>query len=155
MLLVLLIAALVAVFSVYLRRSWLGFAFAGVADDEDAARLVGIDVARFKIAAFAIGTALAGVAGGLYAHDVRFIDPDSFGFVESITVLAMVVVGGIGSVWGVAVAAAVLSVLPLIVQFISDYKLLLYGGLLFAMMRFSPGGLAGIVAALRRHGARP
>jgi len=154
MVLVLLIAALVAAFSVYLRRSWLGFAFAAVADDEDAARLVGIDVARFKIAAFAIGTALAGVAGGLYAHDVRFIDPDSFGFVESITVLAMVVVGGIGSVWGVAVAAAVLSVLPLLVQFVSDYKLLLYGGLLFAMMRFSPGGLAGMVAAAGRRGAR-
>jgi branched-chain amino acid transport system permease protein len=154
MALVLAISAAVAAFSVYLRRSWLGFAFAGVADDEDAARLVGIDVARFKIAAFAIGTALAGVAGALYAHDVRFIDPDSFGFVESITVLAMVVVGGIGSVWGVAVAAAVLSVLPLLVQFVSDYKLLLYGGLLFAMMRFSPGGLPGMVAALRRPGGQ-
>lgn len=153
MVLVLLIAALVAAFSIYLRRSWLGFAFAGIADDEDTAGLVGIDVARFKIAAFAIGTALAGVAGGLYAHDVRFIDPDSFGFTESITVLAMVVVGGIGSVWGVALAAAALSVLPLLVQFVSDYKLLLYGGLLFAMMRFSPGGLAGMVAAIRRRGA--
>jgi branched-chain amino acid transport system permease protein len=154
MLLVLSIAALVAAFSVYLRRSWLGFAFTGVADDEDTASLIGIDVARFKIAAFAIGTALAGVAGGLYAHDVRFIDPDSFGFVESITVLAMVVVGGIGSVWGVALAAAALSVLPLMVQFISDYKLLLYGGLLFAMMRFCPGGLAGLLAAPRQYVAR-
>jgi branched-chain amino acid transport system permease protein len=152
MLLVLAIATLVAAFSVYLRRSWLGFAFASIADDEDTAGLVGIDVARFKIAAFAIGTALAGVAGGLYAHDVRFIDPDSFGFTESITVLAMVVVGGIGSVWGVALAAAALSVLPLLVQFVSDYKLLLYGGLLFAMMRFSPGGLAGMIAAIGRRG---
>ena len=153
MLLVLLIAVLSAAFSIYLRRSWLGFAFAAVADDEDTARLVGIDVARFKIAAFAIGTALAGIAGGLYAYDVRFIDPDSFGFIESITVLAMVVVGGIGSIWGVVVAAAVLSVLPLLVQFISDYKLLLYGGLLFAVMRFSPGGLAGMAAVLRGQGA--
>lgn len=152
MLLVLLLAALTAAFSIYLRRSWLGFAFAAVADDEDTANLVGIDVARFKVAAFAIGTALAGIAGGLYAYDVRFIDPDSFGFIESVTVLAMVVVGGIGSVWGVIVAAAVLSVLPLLVQFISDYKLLLYGGLLFAVMLFSPGGLAGMAGALRRGG---
>ncbi len=148
MLLVLAVAAGTAAFSVYLRRSWMGFAFASIADDEDTARVVGIDVARFKVAAFALGTALAGLAGGLYAHDVRFIDPDSFGFVESIAVLSMVVVGGIGSVWGVAVAAAVLSVLPLLVQFISDYKLLLYGGLLFLVMRFSPGGLAGLVSAL-------
>lgn len=148
MLLALGLAAAVAAFSLYLKRSWMGFVFGAVADDEDTARMVGIDVARFKIAAFALGTALAGVAGGLYAHDVRFIDPDSFGFVESIAVLAMVVVGGIGSIWGVAVAAAVLSVLPLLVQFISDYKLLLYGGLLFAVMRFSPGGLAGAVERL-------
>jgi len=88
---------------------------------------------------------LAGLAGALYAHNVRFIDPESFGFVESITVLAMVVIGGIGSVFGVIFAAAILSVLPLWVQFIDEYKLLLYGGLLFAMMRFSPGGLAGLM----------
>lgn len=155
MILTLGLAAAVAAFSLYLKRSWMGFAFGAVADDEDTARVVGVDVARFKIAAFALGTALAGVAGGLYAHDVRFIDPDSFGFVESIAVLAMVVVGGIGSVWGVALAAASLSVLPLLVQFVSDYKLLLYGGLLFAVMRFSPGGLAGAVEPLLgRHGEK-
>ena len=67
----------------------------------------------------------------------------------------MVVVGGIGSVWGVILAAAVLSVLPLWLQFISDYKLLLYGGLLFCVMRFSSNGLAGMVSALvKRVGAR-
>ncbi len=85
------------------------------------------------------------MAGALYAHHFRFIGPDSFGFIESVSVLAMVVVGGIGSVWGVALAAAVLSVLPLLVQFIDDYKLLLYSALLFAMMRFSPGGIAALV----------
>ncbi len=150
MALVLTIAALVALFTIYLKRCWMGFAFTAIADDEDTASVVGIDVARFKVSAFAIGTGIAGIAGGLYAHDVRFIDPDSFGFVESVTVLAMVAVGGIGSVWGVIVAAAVLSVLPLWFQFISDYKLLLYGGLLFAVMRFSPGGLAGLITRLRR-----
>ncbi|MCP4328279.1 MAG: branched-chain amino acid ABC transporter permease [Alphaproteobacteria bacterium] len=143
MILVLVVAALIAVFSIYLKKSWMGYAFDSIADDEDTARVVGIDVARYKLTAFAMGTSLAGVAGALYAHNVRFIDPDSFGFVESITVLAMVVVGGIGSVWGVAIAAAVLTALPLSVAFISDYKLLLYGGLLFAVMRFSPDGLAG------------
>jgi branched-chain amino acid transport system permease protein len=148
-LVVLAVAGAVALFSLYLERSWMGFAFAAIADDEDTARVIGLDVARFKIAAFALGTAIAGVAGGLYAHHVRFIDPDSFGFVESITVLSMVVIGGIGSVWGVALAAAVLAVLPLWFQVIADYKLLLYGGLLFAVMRFSPGGLAGLVALVR------
>ena len=75
---------------------------------------------------------------------MRYIGPDSFSFVESISVLAMVIIGGIGSIWGVMVAAAALSVLPQVVQAVDDYKLLLYGGLLFATMRFAPDGLAGI-----------
>jgi branched-chain amino acid transport system permease protein len=60
----------------------------------------------------------------------------------------MVIVGGIGSVWGVIFAAALLSVLPMLVQFIDDYKLLFYSGLLFAMMRFSPDGIAGLCTRL-------
>lgn len=139
------LAAGFAAFSLYVRRSWIGFVFKSIADNEDVTRLLGIDVPRYKLAAFVIGTAAAGVAGALYAHHFRFLAPDSFGFVESINVLAMVIVGGIGSVWGVAVAAAVLSVLPLVFQFVNDFKLLLYSGLLFAMMRFSPGGVAGLV----------
>lgn len=141
---VLALAAAVAVFSLYVKRSWMGYAFDAIADDEDTARMVGVDVARYKLTAFAIGTALAGLAGGLYAHDVLYIGPDSFGFVESIAILSMVVVGGIGSVPGVIFAAAALSVLPHWLQFVAEYKLLLYGGLLFVMMRFSPGGLAGL-----------
>ena len=68
----------------------------------------------------------------------------SIGFVESITVLSMVVIGGIGSVWGIVFASALLSVLPLWFQFIEDYKLLVYGLLLFSVMRFSPGGLSAL-----------
>jgi len=126
----------------------MGYCFDAIADDEDTARMVGIDVARYKLAAFALGTAIAGVAGGLYAHEIKYIGPDSFGFVESVTILAMVVIGGIGSVPGVVAAAAVLTVLPQWLQFIADYKLLLYGVLLFAVMRFSPGGLAGLAKSL-------
>lgn len=135
--------------AVHIRRSWMGFAFDSIADDEDTARIIGIDVTRFKLFAFVIGTAGAGVAGGLYAHHVRFIGPDSFGFVESVTVLAMVIVGGIGSIWGVVLAAGFLSVMPFWFQFVDDYKLLLYGGLLFATMRFAPNGLAGLADRLR------
>ena len=134
--------------SIYIQRSWLGFAFESISDDEDTARTFGIDVSRFKLLAFVIGTAGAGVAGGLYAHHIRFIGPDSFGFVESVTVLAMVIVGGIGSITGVAVAAAVLSTMPLWLQFVDDYKLLIYGSLIFITMRFAPNGLAGIVRKL-------
>ena len=136
---------LVVLLSVQIRRSWMGYAFEAIAGDEDTARMLGLDVSRYKLIAFALGTALAGLAGGLYAHHVRFIYPDSFAFVESITLLAMVVVGGNGSIWGGMLASALLSVLPQWFQFIDDYKLLLYGSLLFVVMRFSPGGLAGLL----------
>ncbi len=143
-------AGLFAAVTVYLKRSWMGFAFDSIADDEDTARILGIDVPRFKLWAFVIGTSGAGVAGALYAHHVRYIGPDSFGFVESVTVLAMVIIGGIGSVWTVALAAAVLSVLPLWFQFVDDYKLLIYGLLVFAVMRFSPNGIAGALQSFKR-----
>ena len=139
---------LVALLSLQIRRSWMGYVFEAISEDEDTARMLGLDVSRYKLIAFALGTALAGLSGGLYAHHVRFIFPDSFAFVESITLLAMVVIGGNGSILGVILASALLSVLPQWFQFIGDYKLLLYGSLLFAVMRFSPGGLAGLAKKL-------
>jgi branched-chain amino acid transport system permease protein len=148
MVLTLLLAGLTAAISLYIQKAWIGRVFNGIAEDEDTMRVLGIDVPSYKLAAFAIGTALAGAAGALYASHLKFIGPDSFSFVESITVLSMVVVGGIGSVVWVAIAAALLSALPGWFQFIGDYKLLVYGGLLFVMMRFSPHGLAGMVKAL-------
>ncbi|HXH04743.1 MAG TPA: branched-chain amino acid ABC transporter permease [Candidatus Competibacteraceae bacterium] len=147
------LAAATALLSFYVKRSWMGSVFNAVAEDEDTSRVLGIDVPRYKLVAFALGTVLAGLAGALYAHHLRFIGPDSFGFIESVSVLTMVVVGGIGSVYGVVCAAAVLSVLPLWFQFIDDYKLLVYGGLLFLMMRYSPEGLAGLVRRLRQRRA--
>lgn len=144
MLLALLACALVAALCLYIRRAWMGRVFGGIAEDEDTMRVLGIDVPRYKLVAFALGTALAGLAGAFYAYHLQFIGPDSFGFVESVTVLSMVVFGGIGSVTGVVIAAAVLSALPAWFQFIGDYKLLVYGGLLFLMMRFSPGGMTAL-----------
>jgi branched-chain amino acid transport system permease protein len=87
---------------------------------------------------------MAGVAGGLYTFFARFLMPDDFGFITSITVLSMVAVGGIGSVFGVIVATIILTLMPEFFRFISDYKLLVYGTLLFAVMRFAPEGLAGM-----------
>lgn len=144
MIMVLLLTAVLALFSIYLKRSWMGFTFNAVADDEDTASLVGINVSRYKLIAFAMGTAFAGLAGALYAHNIKFIDPESFGFVESITILSMVVIGGTGSVLGVTIAAIILSIFPMWFQFIDDYKLLVYGGLLCMIMLFSPDGLNGI-----------
>ena len=146
--LVLALAALTTVFSLWIKRSWMGFAFDAVADDEDTARVVTVDVSAYKLAAFAMGTAMAGVAGGLYTYFARFLMPDDFGFITSITVLSMVAVGGIGSVFGVIVATVILTLMPEFFRFISDYKLLVYGALLFAVMRFAPEGLAGLAQSV-------
>jgi len=143
--LVLVLAGLTTVFSFYVKKTWMGFAFEAVADDEDTARILSVDVPAYKLAAFALGTALAGLAGGLYCYFARFIVPDDFGFITSITVLSMVAVGGIGSVFGVIFGTALLTLMPEFFRFISDYKLLVYGALLFAVMRFAPEGLAGLV----------
>ncbi len=142
------LASLFAFFSLIVKKSWMGFVYDSIADNEDISRVLGIDVTQYKLTAFVIGTAAAGVAGGLYAQHFRFVGPDSFGFVESVSVLAMVIVGGIGSVWGVIVASALLSVLPLLIQFVDDYKILVYSALLFFMMRFAPDGLAGITTRI-------
>jgi branched-chain amino acid transport system permease protein len=142
------LAGATVILSLHIRRTWAGRAFAAIADDEDTARALGINVVRYKLTAFVMGTAIAGLAGGVFAHFTRFIIPDAFGFTVSISILAMVIVGGIGSTWGVLVGAVLLTLLPELFRFINDYKLLIYGGLLLLVMRFAPGGLAGMVASL-------
>ena len=120
-----------------------------MAADEDAARTLGIDTARYKLWAFVLGTAAAGFAGGIYAHVTSLIVPDAFDFIQSVTILAMVVVGGIGSTWGVLAGAVLLTLMPELFRFINDYKLLIYGALLLAVMRYSPSGLAGLPGLAR------
>jgi len=147
---ILLFAAATIALCLYLNRSWLGFAFRAVGDDEQAARTIAIPVSTYKLLAFTIGTAVAGLAGGLYTYFTQFIVPDSFTFILSVTLMAMVVIGGLGSTWGVANAAIILTLLPEAFRFINDYRLLIYGGVLMLVMRFAPGGLAGIATSVTR-----
>ena len=143
----LIVAFAVAVmgFCLWIKRSWMGFTFDAVADDEDAARTVGVNVSTYKLTAFGVGTALAGLAGGLYVYFARIILPDTFDFVQSIAILTMVVIGGTGSVWGVFSATVALTLLPEVSRAAADYRLLIFGAMLMLVMRFSPGGLAGLV----------
>jgi branched-chain amino acid transport system permease protein len=143
-LLILALALTTVALSLYVNRSWMGFGFRAVGDDENTARTIGIPASTYKLAAFTLGTGIAGLAGGLYAYFTQFIVPDSFGFIVSVTLMAMVVIGGTGSTLGVMAAAIVLTVLPEAFRFINDYRLLIFGGLLVLAMRFAPGGLAGL-----------
>jgi branched-chain amino acid transport system permease protein len=154
MAMILLFAAATIVLSFYISRSWMGFAFRAVGEDEGAAATLGINAGAYKLAAFGIGTALAGLAGGLYAFFTQFITPDAFDFIFSVMLMAMVVIGGIGSTWGVVVAAAGLTLLPEAIRFVNDYRLLVFGGLLVLVIRLAPGGLATLMQNLFLHAWR-
>jgi len=151
-LLILACAVATVVFSLYVNRSWMGFGFRAVSDDENTARTIAIPASAYKLVAFTLGTAIAGLAGGLYAYFTQFIVPDSFGFIVSVTLMAMVVVGGTGSTLGVAAAAIILTLLPELFRFINDYRLLIFGGLLVLVVRFAPEGMAGLGRAVIRAG---
>jgi len=145
MMLIVTAALLLVAFCLYLKRSWMGFGFSAIARDEDAAQTIAINVPGFKLAAFGIGTAMAGFAGAFYAYFSKAVLPDTFSFVQSVAILTAVVIGGMGSVIGVTIAAVILTLLPEWFRFIADYRLLVFGALLILMMFFSPGGLAGLL----------
>ena len=144
---------LVILFCLHVRRSWLGFGFSAVADDDVAAQMVGVDNRRYKLTAFCIGTALAGLAGGFLAYYLRGVSPDAFGFTTSISVLCMVALGGMQSIAGCIVATTILTIMPEVLRFADDYKLLIFGALLFLTMRFLPEGLGGLFALGKRKAA--
>ena len=103
----------------------------------------GKEQSAYQILTFIIGTAIAGLAGGIYAHRMGYICSTDFAFVVSIQILSMVVIGGIGTIRGPILGSLLLSVLPEALRFVDDYRSLVYGGLLVLMVRFMPGGLIG------------
>ncbi|KLU62713.1 high-affinity branched-chain amino acid transport system permease protein LivH [Peptococcaceae bacterium CEB3] len=124
-------------------NSFLGRAFRAVRDDEDAAEFLGIHISKYKIIAFVIGGMFAGLAGGFYAHYVTFISPDSFSYEDSETLLAMVFLGGAGTVVGPVVGAVVLVLLPEILSFMVQWRMLVVGVIMVLVMIFRPQGLMG------------
>lgn len=141
--LVLVLIVLTCLLCRHIQRSWLGLALGGVRNNEEAAASIGIDVNKTKVIAFVIGTAIAGVTGSVYAHYMTFIYSSDFAFLTSMSILSMVVVGGAGTMRGAIVGAILLGLIPEAFRFISDYRMLLYGGLLVLMMRFQSQGLLG------------
>jgi branched-chain amino acid transport system permease protein len=127
----------------FIHNSRFGRALKAIRGDEIAAEAMGINVARYKVQSFAIGTFLAGVGGGLYAHFINYINPSDFGFLKSIDILSMIVLGGLGSIPGSVIGATVLSAAPEFLRFMASYRMLVYGGLLVFMMIFRPNGLLG------------
>ncbi len=144
------IALVLAFILAILKWSPFGRALQAMRDDELAARSIGIPVEWLKLQAFAIASAMVGVAGGMYASYISYIDATSFSLDESILMLSMVIIGGTGNVRGPLVGAAVLILLPELLRFLAlpdavaaNVRLLVYGLLMIIMMHVRPQGLAG------------
>jgi branched-chain amino acid transport system permease protein len=127
----------------HLADSTHGRALFAIRDDEVAAEALGVDTTRYKVLAFVIGSFFAGVAGGLFAHYLSYLNPNSFTFLKSIEVIAMVVLGGMGSVSGAVLAAIVLTLLPEVLRPVKDYRMVIYSLMLIVLMIVRPQGLLG------------
>ncbi len=137
-----LIIAVVTVIGVYrLDHSRVGRAWVSIREDETAAELTGINTLRMKLLAYMLGAIFAGLAGAFYAAKVRYVNPSSFVFLESALVLCIVVLGGMGSIPGIILAAAAIIVLPEVFRDLEMYRMLAFGGAMTLMMVYRPEGL--------------
>jgi branched-chain amino acid transport system permease protein len=134
--------AAIAIYAVSaLVNSTYGRGFLAVRDDEIAGESMGINTVRYKVIAFVTGAFFAGLAGGLYAHLRTTISPDGFGFLKSVDIVVMVILGGMGSTVGVVVAAVVLTVLNEFLRDFEQYRMIVFSLLLIIMMIVRPQGL--------------
>ncbi len=124
-----------------LERSWIGLNLDAVRLDETASAVFGIDVARWKILAFTFGNFIAGLAGAVYGMMTGFVAPNSFTFGDSLILVSILILGGLGNLWGVALAASIVVVLPEKLQALQEYRLLLYALLVIGILLFRPDGL--------------
>lgn len=140
---VFLLTALTIIIMALIHNSRFGRALKAIREDEIAAEAMGINTTRYKIMAFSVGAFFAGVGGGLYAHFIAYINPSDFAFSKSIDILNMVVLGGLGSIPGTIIGAALLTAAPEFLGFMSRYRMLVYGAMLVFLMIFRPNGLMG------------
>lgn len=139
---VFLFAALTVYVIGRITRSSKGLSFAAVREDEIAALSLGISNTRVKVTAFVIGAGFAGLGGGLYAHYLNYLHVNSFGFMKSVDFVVMVVLGGMGNLWGVVIAAALLTILPELLRGFAEWRMILYSLLIIVTMLFRSKGVS-------------
>ncbi|MEG0542009.1 MAG: branched-chain amino acid ABC transporter permease, partial [Angelakisella sp.] len=141
--LILVVTILCIVLCRNLIHSRTGRAMRSIRESEIAAEAMGVDTTKYKIVAFVTSSFMAGIAGALYAHEVHFISPETVVGAESI--LAMMVVGGIGSIPGAIAGGIVLTVIPEFLRSFGDIRLVLYGVAIVAMIIYAPKGVGGLI----------
>jgi branched-chain amino acid transport system permease protein len=132
-------------------HSRIGRALRAIHDSEVAARVMGVNARLLKVQIFALSAGLSAVAGSLYAHTMTFVAPASFGFNFSVELVTMVIIGGLASIYGSLLGAALLTVLPEMLRAFQDYDIIVYGLLLIVMTMYMPGGLVKGVPGIFRY----
>jgi branched-chain amino acid transport system permease protein len=136
---------LVIISCLALAKSPFGSALIAIHSDEEAASTVGIDCPRYKLQVFVVASMFAGLAGSLFAHFMGFIAPDDFDIFTSILILVMLFLGGVGTIYGAALGAVFIKLLPEVTYGFQDYELFVHGFILILVLIFMPRGLLGIV----------
>jgi len=132
-----------------LTTSRIGRTLLAIKQNEPLVRAQGIAPMPYKLAAFAIGAAITGIGGGIYAFHLKIIDPLFLDFYYMQTFLIMVIIGGAGSFWGVVAAGILMSTLPELLRFSADFRMILYGAILLLAMLVMPKGVGGLLAMRR------
>ena len=138
----------VMLLSINLSQSRIGRALRAIHDSEVAARVMGVNARILKVQIFTVSAVISAIAGSLYAHIMTFIAPTSFGFNFSVELLTMVVVGGLGSIYGSFLGAAILTMLPELLRVFQNFDIVIYGLMLILMTMFMPGGLVSGIGAI-------
>lgn len=138
---VLALVGLTILVTTRLKNSRIGRAWMALREDEIACVAMGVDMAQTKLSAYALGAFWAGLVGVVFAAHNNFINPDSFTFMDSAMILAMVVLGGMGSILGVIIASLALKLLPEYLRAFAEYRMLVFGAVMVLMMIFRPQGL--------------
>ncbi|MPN12616.1 hypothetical protein SDC9_159934 [bioreactor metagenome] len=138
---------LFVILTIYVCRNFMdssyGRACMATRENDIAASTMGINISRYKIIAFVTSAFLAGLAGSMYAHLLRYLHPDVFSYTKSTDFLVYLYAGGVGSISGAILGAFSLTLLPELLRFLSEWRLVIYGGLLLCIILFQPMGLFG------------
>lgn len=146
---IILIGALASVIFVkYLIGTRTGKAMIAVRENETFAQFIGINTWKVKMISFTVSASIAGYAGSLYAHYNSYISPNSFTMMESVTLLLMVIIGGVGTIFGPILGAAFLTILPELLRDVNEWRLVIFGGLLVLTIMYMPKGLLGLFKSL-------
>ncbi len=132
-------------------KSRTGRALRAIHDSENAARAVGVNTMHLKLQVFVFSAAVAALAGFLYAHFISFISPGSFDFLASVRMVTMVVIGGMASIWGALLGAALLTLLPEWLHTFSEFEMIVYGLIMMVVMIFLPRGLTRGILDIYEH----